>query len=93
MTPAQEKFVELEKKKEEVKKYFKDLADALQVVMSEIGVEGYFMDDDKVVYKIIIPEGKFVQYEKLSYVRTKRDGETRGSLSVKEAEENGFKIK
>ena len=69
MTPAQEKFVELEKKKEEVKKYFKDLADALQVVMSEIGIEGYFMDDDKVVYKVIIPEGKFVPYEKLSYVR------------------------
>ena len=47
---------------------------------------------DKTVYKITKPEGKFVHFETWGYDRTKREGEVRGSLSVKEAKERGFDV-
>ena len=92
MTEAQAKFVELERKKDEVKKYFDELNTAVEAVSKEIGINGYFQDDAGICYKVVIPEGKFVHFEKLSYVRTKRPHETRGDLSMKEAEAAGFKL-
>jgi len=90
MTEAQARFVALEKRKEEVKKYFEDLALATEAVSKEVGVNGYFQDNEGTVYKVVIPEGKFVHFEKLSYVRTRRPHEKRGDLSMKEAQEAGF---
>lgn len=92
LTNAQKRFVELEKQKEEVKKYFENLKSAVEEVSKEIGVNGYFQDDDGTVYKIVIPDGKFVTYEHLSYIRTRRMDEKRGDLSLKEAEEAGFTV-
>jgi hypothetical protein len=92
MTVAQAKFVELEKQKETVKKYFDDLQNALEAVVDEIGVDCYFQDEAGTVYKTVIPDGRFVKFEKLSYERTKRPGEARGTLSVKEAKEAGFTV-
>lgn len=91
MTEAQAKFVELERKKDEVKKYFDLLNEAIEAVSKEVGINGYFQDDEGVVYKPVIPDGKFVYFEKISYVRTRRAHETRGDLSMKEAEGAGFK--
>jgi hypothetical protein len=92
MTPAQLKFIALEKKKEEVKQYFNQLQAAIAEVAAEIGIGGHFQDQDGIVYKIVEPEGKFVHFEKISYVRTKRPHETRGDLSVKEATSYGYQI-
>ena len=87
MTPAMEAFVALEKRKNEIKKYFEDLETAVEAVSKEIGENGYFQDAEGTVYKIVRPEGKFVHFEKWGYERTKREGEARGTLSVKEAKE------
>ena len=92
MTEAQIKFVELEKKKEEVKKYFDELKQATEVLAKEIGINGYFQDAEGTVYKVVIPEGRFVAFDKISYVRTRRSHEKRGDLSLKEAEAAGFKV-
>ena len=92
MTPAQQKFVNLEKKKEEVKRYYEELKSALEDVVKEIGVNSYFQDEQGVVYKTVTPEGKWVQFEQFSYLRTRREHEKRGDLSLKEAEEAGFSI-
>ena len=92
MTDAQKKFVELERKKEEVKKYFDELNAACVALSKEIGINGMFQDDQGVVYKVVIPDGKFVYFEHISYVRTRRPHEKRGDLSMKEAESAGFKI-
>ena len=92
MTEAQARFVALEKRKEEVKKYFEDLALATEAVSKEVGVNGYFQDNEGTVYKVVVPEGKFVHFEKLSYVRTRRAHEKRGDLSMKEAEGAGFTL-
>lgn len=92
MTPSQLKLVQLERKKEQVKKYFDELSEAVKAVADEIGIGGYFQDEEGVVYKIVEPEGKFVHFEKISYVRTKRPHEKRGDLSMKEAESAGFTL-
>lgn len=90
MTPAQAKFVELEKKKAEIKKYFEELQNAVNELVEEQGVGGYFQDVEGTVYKIVEPAGRFVKYERFGYVRTRRDDEKRGDLSLKEAETAGF---
>lgn len=83
-----QQFIELERKKEEVKKYFDDLNTALEAVAKEIGIGTYFKDPtDGTVFQITIPEGRFVYYEKYGYIRTKREGETRGTLAAKTAKE------
>lgn len=92
MTEAQKKFVELEKRKEEVKKFFDELNEAIQAVQAEVGINGMFQDGEGTVYKVVIPEGKFVHFEKISYVRTRRIDEKRGDLSIKEAEAAGFNV-
>lgn len=92
MTEAQSKFVELERKKEEVKKYFDELRQATEVLAKELGVNGMFQDAEGIVYKVVEPEGKFVTFDKISYVRTRRSHEKRGDLSMKEAESAGFKL-
>lgn len=92
MTPAQKRFVDLEKKKEEVKKFFEELKEATLQVASEVGVNGYFQDAEGTVYKIVEPEGKFVTFDKISYIRTRRLDEKRGDLSLKEAEAAGYNV-
>ena len=93
LSPAMQKFVELEKKKTEIKKYFEDLQTAIAEVAAEIGEGGMFQDDAGTVYKVTRPEGKFVTFDRWGYDRTKREGEARGTLSVKEATERGFAVK
>jgi hypothetical protein len=94
ITPAIQRFIELERKKEEVKKYFEELNNSIKEVVDEIGIGTFFQDPtDRTVYQIVEPEGRFVNYERYSYIRTKREGEVRGSLSVKKAEEAGFELK
>ncbi len=90
MTPAKLRLIALEKQKAEVKQFYENLANAVKEVAAEIGVGGMFQDEEGTVYQIIEPEGKFVHFEKLSVIRTKRPGEERGELSAKKAQEAGF---
>lgn len=92
LSEKQKRFLQLERKREEVKQYFDDLESAVKDVVAEIGVGGMFQDSEGTVYKMVEPDGRFVHYEKLSYVRTRRPHEARGDLSIKEAEAAGFKI-
>lgn len=90
MTDAQKRLVELDKRKAEVKRFFDDLTQATKAVAAEVGLNGYFQDPEGTVYKVIVPEGKFVYFDPISYVRTRRADEKRGDLSLKEAEDAGF---
>lgn len=92
MTEAQKRFVELEKKKDEVRKFYEDLESALFDLVSEQGLNSFFQDEAGTVYKIVECEGKYIKFDKYGYNRTKRPGEERGSLSMKEARERGFKV-
>ena len=93
MTDAQRRLFELDLKKAEINKYYEELDQALADVVKEIGINGAFQADDGVVYKVTKPKGRYVTFKDLDYDRTKRPGEDRGTLSVKEAESMGFKVK
>ncbi len=88
MTPAQQRFVELEKQR---KAFLEEFDAALQAVAEEVGAEGYFQDSDGVVYKITVPVGRWVKFDAVSYVRTSRNGD-KGTLSIKEAQSAGFEV-
>lgn len=92
LSEKQKQFLKLEKRRDEVKQYFDDLEAAVKDVAAEIGIGGMFQDSEGTVYKIVEPNGRYVHYEKHSYVRTRRPHEDRGDLSIKEAEAAGFKI-
>lgn len=85
-------FIELDKQKDEVKKFYEQYKEVTEKLVAENGVGHYFQDADGTVYKTVVPEGKFVQFEKFSVNRTRRGDERAGSLSLKEAKENGFEI-
>lgn len=90
MTPAQQRFIELEKQK---KPFLEDFDAAFRAVAEEVGPGNYFQDEEEgVVYKITVPEGRWVKFDTVSYVRTKRNGEDKGTLSIKEAKEKGFEV-
>ena len=89
---AELKLIELDRKKDEVKKFYDDYKSAVEAVVAESGVNHFFQDEDGIVYKTIVPEGIFVSFAKYSINRTRREGEVKGSLSMKEAKEAGFEI-
>jgi hypothetical protein len=93
LTAAQRKLIELDNQYAEYKKMLEERKVVTAQVKEEIGVGGYFQDPETgCVYKIVEPEGHWVSYDKLSYVRTRKEGETRGELSIKEANEAGYDL-
>lgn len=92
MTEAQKKLVSLEKQKDQIKKYYEELAEATEAVKNEIGLNSYFQDEEGTVYKIVEAEGKYVTFDKLAINRTRRLNEKQGTLSIKEATEAGFNV-
>ncbi len=94
MTENQKKLVSLEKRKEEFKLFQEEFAQTLEAVKAEVGLNGYFQDAEGTVYKIVEPDGKYIYFDKLSYLRTRRVTEERSPLplSLKEAEAAGYNV-
>lgn len=90
MTDLQKKFVELDRKKDEWKKFYEEYSETVNQLAAEQGVGKMFQDDQGIVYEIVIPQGRFVHYEQFGVDRTRREGETKGALSMKRAREAGF---
>ena len=87
------RLIDLDLKKQEITAYYEELERTLAEVAALIPVNGYFKADDGTVFKIVKPAGQYVTFKEFGYERTKREGEARGSLSMKEAkdaEANGF---
>ena len=94
LTDAQKKFLELSKKYELLRNEMKALKPQLTQLLVEIGVGNMFQDEKTLaVYEVVIPTGTYVEYKVIDYNRTKLDGEAKGSLSMKKAEEAGFILK
>ena len=85
---AAKKLVELDAKKPEIKAFYEELAEVLAV----LGAESHFQDTNGLVYLVEEQTGKFVTFDKLKYVRTKKDDEKRGELSKKRAKELGYDV-
>jgi hypothetical protein len=93
LTDAQQRLIQLDLKEAEIKAYYEELRVVLAEVQAEVGENGMFQADDGTVYKVVKPKGTFVSFKDVDYVRTKREGEDRGSLSVKEASAAGYTVK
>lgn len=87
------KLIELDRRKEEVKKFFEEYKSAVELLIAEHGTNHAFQDDQGIVYQLVEMEGKWVNFERYGLERTKRPGEARGSLSLKKAKELGFNVK
>jgi hypothetical protein len=87
------KFLELSKKYEKVKSELQETKEELTEMMLALGVGIYFQDPETLaVYHVVKPKGKFVSFDDVGYERTALEGESRGSLSKKEAQEKGFTL-
>lgn len=88
------KFLELSKKFEQLKNELNQVKEQLNAELQTIGVGEYFQDPSSMaVYHVVVPKGQFVTYSTIGYERTALEGEARGTLSRKEAQEKGFTLK
>lgn len=91
LTETQKRYIELDKQKDMVKRYYEELEQVTALLAQEVGIDQYFQDpEDGVVYKIVVPDGKFVHFNKYDVIHTKREDEVKGSLSKVEAQRAGF---
>jgi len=93
ITDQQKKFIELTKQLEAVKEQRKEIGSQLEELANEIGVGSSFQDpEDKTVFEIVVPAGKYMYFDKIDYNRTRREGERSGSLSLKRAKDLGYEL-
>lgn len=92
---SKERFLELAKLTEAKYEELKALREELKTVMEGLDFNTYVQDPETLlVYKIIEPSGTFIEFRKIDYKRTAKEGERGGTvLSKKEAEEAGFVLK
>jgi hypothetical protein len=87
-----ERFIELDKKKNEVKdffdKYFQAVTDVKQI--AKLGF--HFQDDEGTVYQLDEMQWKNVRITPYEVKRTRREGERQGSLSLTKARDLGYKV-
>ena len=93
LTEAQKVFIDLDKRKEEVKKFYAEYDKAIADVVAESGVGAFFQDSEGTVYQTAIPKGTYVDYKQTTINRTRREGEKQGSLALKVAQDAGFNVK
>jgi hypothetical protein len=87
----QEKFIELALKEEQLQEQLNQVRNELKTVMTELKEGTYIQDPATLtVYKIVKPKGTYTHFRDIDYVRTSIEGETKGTLSKKEAEQQGF---
>lgn len=88
----QKKLVELSYAKDELKKKYEEANKLEEELCTKLGVGTSFQDEKGTVYQINVPDGTFVSFKKISFVRTRRGDEKSGSLSLKAAKELGFTV-
>lgn len=76
---------------ESLKKDLEDARTKLEACMLALGFDAYVQNPGTgTVYKVVKPNGTFVHFKDIEYVRTAQEGERAGTLSKKEAEGAGF---
>ena len=88
------KMFRLCKEYELLKSRIEEVRTELDSVLDNLGEDTYHQDPETMsVYKVVKPKGTFTYYRDLDYHRTAFEGEVKGSLSKKEAEQLGFYLK
>lgn len=89
---ALERLIKAEKDKDIAKKIYEEYSAALEAVATTLGTNIAFQDADGTVYKLLVPQGRYVQFDRFATDRTRRVGEAKGSLSMEEAKRYGFTL-
>ncbi len=93
VSSIQRHFIELDKRfTAEIKPFLDAYRAAKEAVIIEIGVDRHFQDEEGTVYQAVIPAGRFVAFERYTVQRTRREGETKGDLSMTAARELGYLV-
>jgi len=92
LTATQAKYVEMDKKYLEYKEFLEEFEKAKSEVAAEVGLLGSFQDAEGIVYQVVLPQWKNVRMEHVGVLRTKREGERAGTLSVTKAKELGYAV-
>lgn len=94
LTDTQAKYIELEKKKEDYKKYLEELKEVTEQLVDEMGVGGHFQDTEGTVYLVDEAKGRYVHYDRHEVRRTRRKhlDERSGSLSLGDARGFGYTV-
>lgn len=88
----QVRIFELEQiKNKTIKPFYEEYEKVCASLHKLLGENAYFQVEET-VFKTVVPDGKFVKFERFGIVRTRFESETKGSLSMKEAKENGFDV-
>ncbi len=85
---ATAKLIELDEKKAEIKKWYEEMAECLEA----LGPDAHFQSPEGQVFLVEAQTGKYVNFDRLKYIRTKKDDEKRGELSKKRAKELGYEV-
>lgn len=93
LTEKQQKYIELEKKKQEYKVFLEEFKVATEALAKEMGIGGHFQDAEGTVYQIHEHLGRFVYFDKYEVKRTRRNGERSGPLSLTKAKDLGYDVK
>jgi hypothetical protein len=87
-TAQQDKAIGLIQQIEALKEQLKPLQKELDATIKEIPANEMFQDEEtKLVYRIVPQTGTYVEFKPLIYQRTRKEGEAKGTVSQKEAEE------
>ena len=93
LTQIQRDFIAMDKKFQSEIKPFLDAYKAMkEAVAIEVGIDGHFQDEEGTVYQAHVPEGRFVAFDRYAVRRTRREGETKGDLSLTAARELGYVV-
>lgn len=92
LTPTQLKFIELDKKKAEYKRFVEEYEQTVKDLVTEMGVGGHFQDGEGTVYQTAPCDGKFIHFIRYEVNRTRRPGEKAGSLALKAAKDLGYSV-
>ena len=92
METENQKFLRLAGKHESLIEQLKNVKEEMNTVMADIGINNFVQDIDGTVYQVVVPQGRFVHFDAISYIRTRKEGEERGDLSLKKAEEAGYDV-
>lgn len=92
LAPFRAAVIAADRKKAEAKAILDEIKTANRALFELTGAGYFFQDEENIVYKTDECDGKFVYFETIEIKRTRREGETKGSLSMTEARNAGFVV-
>jgi hypothetical protein len=92
LTPAIVKFILLDRERQVHKEFFEAYRLAVEELVKEQGEKFHFQDEQGVVYRVTVPSGTFVTFDRYKVERTRRKDEKKGSMSMEDGRRLGYVV-